>query len=99
MTRAEILDTLRAHQDDLRRRFGVVSVGVFGSAARDELRPDSDVDVLVEFDPDSHIGIFGFVRLQRHLESLLGRTVDLATPEALKKHIRDQILRELVRAA
>ena len=77
--------------------FGVQHVSVFGSFARDEGRDESDVDLLVEF---SHpVGLFEFVRLQRALAQLVGRPVDLVTPMALKPQLREQILREAVRAA
>ena len=99
MDRNKIISRLREHREALKRDYGVTSIGVFGSAARDELRPDSDIDLLVEFSPDRRFGVFGFVQLQRHLETLLGRQVDLTTPRSLKKQLKDQILQELVRAA
>ncbi len=99
MNKQEILDTLCQHADELRKQYGVAHIGIFGSAARGELRPDSDIDVLVEFAPAAHIGLFGFVRLQHRLEQLLSRKVDLATPSALKKQIKAGILKDLVHAA
>jgi predicted nucleotidyltransferase len=65
MDRNEIISRLREHREALNRDYGVTSIGVFGSAARNELRPDSDIDLLVEFAPDRRIGLFGFVQLQR----------------------------------
>lgn len=99
MNREQVLAALASGQEEMRRQFGVESLAIFGSAARDELRPDSDVDILVEFGPNTHVGLFGFVRLQRYLETLLSRKVDLVTPNALKRQLKDQILAELVRAA
>jgi predicted nucleotidyltransferase len=98
MRRKDALDRLAEHREEL-RRFFVKSVAVFGSVARDEAAETSDVDILVEFDEDAHVGLFHFVRLQRRLSEILGRTVDLATPEALRKEMRDQILKEAVHAA
>ena len=76
MRRDEILSTLSSHRKEL-RKFGVTSIGIIGSAARDELEPSEDLELIVEFDPDAHVGLFGFVRLERHLSQLFGRTVVL----------------------
>jgi uncharacterized protein len=80
---------------DLRQRFAVSRLGVFGSMARGEAGPDSDVDVLVEFDGPATLD--GFMGLKAELEHLLGMRVDLATPKSLrpsllalvKKDVRD----------
>lgn len=79
------------------QRFGVVSLSVFGSFARGEADRESDIDLLVEF--SQPIGLFDFVRLRDHLEALLGRPVDLVTPDALHPALRDSILSEAVHAA
>jgi hypothetical protein len=94
--RTKILETLKSVRPDL-ERFGVSSLALFGSAARGEDRPDSDVDVLVEFGRPA--GLFDFVRVRRRLERALGRRVDLVTPEALRPSMRESILRDAVRAA
>lgn len=99
MTRDEALRRLSDSRPELERLFGVHTIAIFGSVARGDDRPDSDVDVLVEFLRDAHVGLFGFVRLQHHLESILGRKVDLVTPDALRPQFRERILKELVRAA
>ncbi len=96
MTRAEIFALLKRHKRAL-KKYGVCSISVFGSVARDRIRKNSDVDLLVEF--DRPIGLFEFARLKIHLEELLGRKVDLVTPEALRKELRENILREAIRAA
>lgn len=96
MVRDEILLLLKGHKRQL-KKFGVGSVSVFGSVARNEARPDSDVDILVEF--DRPIGLFEFARLKLYLEELLGRDVDLVTPQALRKELKDAILQEAIRAA
>lgn len=95
-TKEEILAALAAHRPEL-ERFGVKSIAIFGSAARGELGPRSDIDLLVEF--NRPVGLFAFLDLKQYLESLLKRRVDLTTPEALKPQLRDQILSEAVRAA
>lgn len=68
-------------------------LAVFGSALRDDFRPESDLDLLVEFLPDVQIG-FDFIRLQDELSILLNRKVDLNTPAGLSKYFRDEVLRE-----
>ena len=94
--RGKILETLRSIQPEL-EHLGVSSLALFGSAARGEDRPDSDVDVLVEFGRPA--GLFDFVRVRRRLEVALGRRVDLVTPDALRPAMRESILRDAVRAA
>ena len=75
------------------------NVRVFGSVARGEAGSGSDVDLLVEFEPSAHIGMFEFSRLRRELSLLLGCDVDLATPGAHHKRMKEDILREAIRAA
>jgi predicted nucleotidyltransferase len=79
-------------------RFHVTHMSVFGSTARDEATFHSDVDLLVEFDPDAPVGLFTFVRLQDYLADVMGCRIDLATPAALRPEMRDQILSEAVHA-
>jgi hypothetical protein len=75
----------------------VQSLSIFGSVARDEAGPDSDIDLLVEF--DGPVGLFVFVRTKQYLEQILGSRVDLVTPDALRREFRETVLREAVRAA
>jgi uncharacterized protein len=96
MTREQVLTRLREHRAEL-ERMDVASLAVFGSVARDEAGPDSDVDVLVEF--ARPVGIFRFLELKEYLEAILGQPVDLATRGALKRQFRDAILSEAVYAA
>jgi predicted nucleotidyltransferase len=96
LRREEILAVLRDSRP-LLDAFGVASLSIFGSIARNEGREGSDVDLLVEF--NRPIGLFEFVRLQRQLGELIGRPVDLVTPAALKPQLRDRILSEAVVAA
>src|ERR671919_2709843 len=95
MTRLDpIVATLRAHADDLRRR-GVAHASVFGSAARGTDRSDSDVDIMVELEPE--VGILAFSEIRLHLSDLLGRRVDLVTPGGLQPFARPSALRDAVR--
>jgi len=96
MGRNEVIETLRRHMTEI-QGFGVSRLAVFGSLARGEEKPGSDVDILVEFERPT--GLFGFVRLQRYLEGIIGRPVDLATPGALRPEMREAILAEAVYAA
>jgi len=90
-TKERILEALAAHPTEL-EQYGVKSVAVFGSAARGEkLGPQSDIDLLVEF--NRPVGLFAFLDVKQYLETLLKRRVDPTTPEALKPPLRDQILR------
>ena len=97
MRRDELLALLRLHLDELARRFGVRSLSLFGSHARDTAGPESDVDLLVEF--EGAPAFDGYTGLIERLESLLGRHVDLATPAALKPRLRPYAARDLIRVA
>jgi len=95
MKREEALKRLREHQAEL-GALGVQSLTLFGSAARDEMGPGSDVDIVVEF--ARPVGFFAFLDVKEQLEKLLGRPVDLVTRKALHPKLRDAILREAVHA-
>ena len=97
MNRADVLQLLREHQQQVRAQFGAKHLALFGSGARDELRDDSDIDVLVEFE-----GAATFARyfgLKDYLEALLGRPVDLVTDRGLKPRARRHVERDLIRVA
>lgn len=91
----EIQSVLAHHKPDLRRRYGVREIAIFGSIARGEATSTSDVDLLVEF--ERPIGL-DFVALADYLEQILGTPVDLATRNSLKPSLRSIIERELVYA-
>ncbi len=94
MNRAETLALLTQHKSEMRRRFGVRSLALFGSRARDQARAGSDIDVLVEFDgPATSARYFG---LQFFLEDLLGAPVDLVTKKALRPQLRPFIERDAI---
>ena len=96
MRRKHILKVLDAHRDEINSRFGVSSLSVFGSVARDEAAEESDVDLLVAFKDTP--GIFGFLELKEYLENLMQCSVDLVTRSALKKQFREQVIKEAVHA-
>ena len=95
MERDDVLAILSNHREHL-QNLGVKSLALFGSVARNEARPDSDVDLLVEF--ARPVGLFTFVRLKNYLELILECPVDLGTPDSLKPYLREPVLREAVRA-
>ncbi len=77
---------------ELCRRYWVRELSVFGSAARGEMRPDSDIDLLVEVLPDAEVGLAEHAGLMLELEKLLGRKVDLVSKNGLKPRIRPYVL-------
>jgi predicted nucleotidyltransferase len=76
------------------RRYGVKELALFGSAVRGEMRPESDLDIMVEFEPGARIGLIKFESLVEELESLAGRRVDLVTKRGLKPWVRPQALKD-----
>ncbi|MBN2306110.1 MAG: nucleotidyltransferase family protein [Anaerolineae bacterium] len=75
------------------QRNHIHNLALFGSVLRDDFRPDSDIDVLVEFVPEHVPGFFGLIAMQEELAAMLGQhPVDLITPNFLNRHIRDQVL-------
>lgn len=95
MDKQQVLSLLDAHRDRL-NEFAVKSLFLFGSVARDEATAESDVDFLVEF--DRPVGLFTLLGLQSYLENLLGCSVDLGTPNSLRPHLRETVLKEAIRA-
>lgn len=97
MTRKQILAALAERRADIAARFAVKRLALFGSAARDELRDSSDIDVLVEFEGPATFD--GYFALKDYLEAALGRTVDLVTETGLKPRARRHVERDLIRVA
>ena len=92
LTREHVMELLRTESGHLAKEFGVRKIGLFGSFARDAAGEESDVDLVVEF--DRPIG-FRFMELADHLERLLGRRVDLLTPEGVRSIRNPRIAREI----
>jgi len=97
MKREAVINLLKSENTRLSNQFGVKTLLLFGSVARDEATAASDVDLLVEF--NKPVGYFGLFSLQEYLEKLLNSPVDLGTPESLKPRLRERILGEAVRVA
>lgn len=96
MRRTELLAWLQKYDREL-RQYGIKSIAIFGSVARDEATSTSDIDLLVEFD-----GVVTFDRymdLKFFLEDNLGRSVDLVSAKMLKPQIRENVLREAIHAS
>jgi predicted nucleotidyltransferase len=95
MERAAVIDALRHCRDDL-RPLGVSSLYLYGSTARDEAGPDSDVDVFVDPDYD-HFSVVELIRLEEMLTGALGRKVDVTTREGLHPLLRHEIERDAIK--
>ena len=89
-----VLRILEQKNAELTQQFGVKSLLLFGSVARDEATSSSDIDFLVEF--NRPVGYFGLFALQDYLEKLLGCSVDIGTPESLKPYIKERIMGEII---
>ena len=77
---------------DFCRRNDIRTFSLFGSVLREDFGPESDIDVLVEFEPEARVGFMALGRMQRELAELLGRSVDLVPSDGLKPLIRDRVL-------
>ena len=97
MNRKRILEMLAERLQEIAARYGVKRLALFGSAARDDLGPSSDVDVLVEFAGPATFG--AYMDLKFYLEDLLGRPVDLVTDKAVRDELRPTIEKEMIRVA
>ena len=95
MTRDEVIQQLIGAKPEL-ASMGVRALDLFGSVARDEPGPYSDVDLLVDF--EEPVGLFHFFRVQRRLEEILGARVDLVMRGAVKRQLRERIFADAIRA-
>jgi len=89
-----IILELKNHKVEIEQDFDVKEIGVFGSYIRGEERPDSDIDILVDF--EKSIDLFRFLDLEEKLSELFGRKVDLVSKNSLKPFIGEQILKEVL---
>jgi hypothetical protein len=87
MNKQDVIDTLVDHKDELRAR-GVRHAALFGSVARGEARPGSDIDIMIEFSPNASLDIFAYVELKDFIESLFPGPVDVVNKAALKPYVR-----------
>ncbi len=80
--------------DELCRQYGVARLSLCGSILRGDFRPESDVDILVEFHPGTRIGLIGVANLEAELSSAIGRRVDLRSPGDLSRYFRDDVVHQ-----
>ena len=97
MNRDEIIGKLKEHEADLRAR-GVVHAALFGSRARGDNRPDSDIDIMVEIAPDFPMDVFQYVGVVHAIEDLFPVRVDVSNRIAQKPHVRPSAERDAVHA-
>jgi len=97
MNRAEVLATLRSHEREIRAA-GVIRLSLFGSIARDDAGPVSDVDLLAVFDEGQRLSLLDVIHIQNRIASLLGTPVDLIEEGTLKPRVQAAVEREAVRA-
>jgi len=91
--RAQVLEFLREHKEELRKQFGVTRLGLVGSYARDEARDDSDIDLVVSLQSENSFR--SFFGLLHFLQDNLHERIDLATEASLKPQVRDTILQDI----
>jgi predicted nucleotidyltransferase len=87
MDREQVIATLRAHEATLRQR-GVAHAALFGSLARGEAKPASDIDILIELSPHAAVDLFDYVGITHYLADLFPNRVDVANRARLKPHVR-----------
>ena len=90
----EVKKILAGHREELRQKYKVKEIGVFGSFVRGKQKKTSDIDILVEF--DESVGLFEFMDLEEYLGKLLGARVDLVSRGALKPGIGERVLKEVI---
>jgi uncharacterized protein len=97
MNRQQILAKLRENEAALRAR-GVSHAALFGSRARGDARPDSDIDIMVEFDPGAHVTIFNYAGLKDYIAGLFDSPADVVSREGLKPYVRPAVITDAIYA-
>jgi len=93
----DIIGLIEEHKEEIRKKFRVKEIGVFGSYVRGEMKETSDVDVLVEFEENAKVSLIDFLKLENYLSEILGVVrVDLVEKGALKPNIGKRVLKETV---
>lgn len=92
MQERKILQDIKKRKPELKKRFNVRRIGIFGSYARGDYNKNSDLDVIVEF--DRPLGIFGLMDLEDYLKGMIGKNIDIVTKKTLKPSIRERVLKE-----
>lgn len=91
-----IINILKEHKEELRKKYHIKEIGIFGSYVRGEQGNKSDIDILVEFEEGAEIGLLEFIGMENYLSDLLGVKVDLVEKIAIKPRIGKHILKEVV---
>ena len=91
-----VTNILKGRKEELKKKYGIKEIGIFGSYVREECKEKSDLDILVEFKEDVKIGLLKFVNMENYLSELIGVKVDLVEKSALKPRIGKHILKEVV---
>ena len=91
-----IINILKEHKEELKERYGIKGIGVFGSYVRGEYKEKSDLDILVEFEEDADVDLLKFVNMENYLSELIGVKVDLVERSGLKPRIGKHILKEVI---
>jgi hypothetical protein len=97
MDREQVIATLPAHEQELRHR-GVLHAALFGSLARGDAKPTSDIDILIEIEQDAPVGVFEYVGITQYLADLFPGRVDVANRSSLKPIVRPSAERDVVYA-
>jgi len=97
MDSIHVIQTLRAHEPELRAA-GIIHLRLFGSVARGESSPESDVDLMVDLESSKRLSLVGMAHLENRLADLLGVKVDLSPADFMKKPVRERAVRESVLA-
>jgi hypothetical protein len=97
MKTQDALETLRRSEQALRAR-GVRRAALFGSVVRGENRPGSDIDIMVEIDPDAHITVFDYVGLKEYIADLFDGPVDVVSRDGLKTYLRPTVMADAIYA-
>ena len=92
MSKEEIKQAIRKAVENDPNKEDILSVSLFGSYAYGTPNPDSDIDVLIEFEKGAVVGYFKLARIQRHMRESVGKKIDLLTPQALSKYFREEVL-------
>lgn len=94
MSKNQIIKKLNSEMPEIKEKYHVKKLGIFGSVARAEHKKNSDIDIIVEF--SMPVGFFEFIKLENYLSRKLGKKVDLTTKKAIKPIIKKDILKEII---